>query len=918
MKNSIGLALTLLSAALASVCLFSCTRTADIPLPEHPRPDFERAAFVNLNGPWQFTFDSTLAASAAFDKTITVPFPWGSELSGVEDEADVAWYSRSIKVPSSWKGKRVFVVVGACDYQTTAWIDGEMLGEHSGGYIPFEFELTDKLRYGEEQELRFKVDDRYEPWHLYGKQGYGNARGIWQTVYLEARGSNYISSLHFTPDIDSEMVKIRLELSEDPAEGTELVLRFRNGEQADFRVALDSKVSELELPLENQHLWTLEDPYLYEVGAAICQGGKTVDEVDSYFGQRSIGWAKVPGQDYNYVSLNGKPIYLQLCLDQSYHPEGFYTFPSDEFMRDEIQLSKDLGLNGNRVHIKVEIPRKLYWADRLGLLIMADVPNYWGEPCAEAAADWENTMRAQVERDFNHPSIFAWVDFNETWGLFTKDADGNRTYAKETQEWVRDMYRLTKELDPTRLVEDNSPCNNDHVQTDINSWHAYRAGYNWESTAARYDGLTFPGSSFNYTEGNAADEAPMINSECGNVWGYVRSAGDCDYTWDYHEMMNAFHRHPKIGGWLYTEHHDVINEWNGYVRFDRSAKIDGLDAFVPGMSIRDFHSLYYVVPQSDLCTEAAGGSTVSVDILSSFMTDVNPGEMILETRLVGLGEDAGEYEGEAQTVPVRFQAFGNSIICTREIAVPAANGLYWLQMVLRTADGDVLHRNFALYRVKDSAVAKQGETVLPFGPASYSSCEWSVKHLDVLDGLKANGFGSGWFEYKLHIPEDLAPVESATLCFEASAKQLFGKDVEDGESVEGDFMLGHGTFDPCKVPNAYSMTDTRRWRSVYYVEVDGARIATGTLEDDPADHRGALSWHSQLHDRLLREAGSYGYLCTCDIPAGSVKAGEDLVIRIGVPEDAISPECGGIAIYGKDFGRYPFDPFIKIKHQLNK
>ena len=220
---------------------------------------------------------------------------------------------------------------------------------------------------------------------------------------------------------------------------------------------------------------------------------------------------------------------------------------------NEILLSKKVGLNGNRIHIKVEVPRKLYWADKLGLLIMADTPNFWGEPVPEAREDWENCLREQVERDYNHPSIFAWVNFNETWGLRT-----GGTYLPETQEWVRSMYHLTKSLDPSRLVEDQSACNHDHVESDINSWHAYCRGYVWEDTIKEYSDKTFPGSTFNYIGGNAQNGAPMINSECGNVWGYEGSAGDCDYTWDYHIMMDAFRRYPKCAGWLYTEHHDVI------------------------------------------------------------------------------------------------------------------------------------------------------------------------------------------------------------------------------------------------------------------------------------------------------------------------------------------------------------------------
>ena len=426
--------LAIFLSVIALSALGACsdkTVTGSIPLPEHPRPDFERSEWVNLNGHWAFTFDQQAAETAistgdfsAMDKKILVPFPWGSKLSEVEDGGDIGWYGREITVPKSWKGKRVFLVVGASDWDTQVLLDGKEIGRHQGGYTPFECELTD-VTFGKAQKLVIKADDTASDAHLYGKQGYGNARGIWQTVYLEARGENYIKSLHFSPDIDNSSVKVDVALAAAAAPGESFKLAFKTGGQDTFTGDLEGKdKASFVIPIKDQHLWDLDDPFLYEVTASI--GG---DSVNSYFGQRKIGVINFPGEEYTYVALNNKPIYLQLCLDQSYHPEGFYTFPSDEFMKNEILLSKKLGLNGNRIHIKVEIPRKLYWADKLGLLIMADTPNFWGEPVPEARQDWEHCLRGQVERDYNHPSIFAYVNFNETWGLFDKD----HVYTKDAQ-----------------------------------------------------------------------------------------------------------------------------------------------------------------------------------------------------------------------------------------------------------------------------------------------------------------------------------------------------------------------------------------------------------------------------------------------------------------------------------------------------
>lgn len=907
MKKNLSRFIAFFAGALVAVACGSnpASTTSDIPLPEHPRPDFQREGFINLNGYWQFTFDEAASQGdiSAFDQKILVPFPWGSKLSEVENKADTAWYGRTISIPSDWKGKRVFLVVGASDWETTAWVDGKEVGTHQGGYTPFSFELTDVAQFGKDQELKVKVADARVDWHLYGKQGYGDAKGIWQTVYLEARGENYISSLHFTPDVDNSLVKVDLALDSAPAAGTVATISFKDKSQKDVKVEMDGKSNvSFDIPLDKQHLWDIDDPYLYEVSASVAKDGQEIDKVDSYFGQRKVSTMTVPGQNYKYVALNDHPVYLQLTLDQSYHPDGFYTFPSDEFMKNEIMLSKKLGLTGNRIHIKVEVPRKLYWADKLGLLIMADVPNFWGEPTPEAQQEWENCMRNQVERDYNHPSIFSWVDFNETWGLFSSK-DGVRGYWPETQEWVRSMYLLTKELDPTRLVEDNSACNNDHVQTDINSWHAYEAGHRWEAMAAGADENTFVGGTYNYIAENRIQDVPMINSECGNVWGYDGCAGDCDFSWDYHCMMDAFHRHLKIGGWLYTEHHDVINEWNGYVKFDRTPKYDGLGDFIPEMTIADFHTPYYIVPMNELCQTVKPGSTSEVVLCSSFTTDKDPGEISLETELKGWNQFGEDVDLGKESFDVPFKPFALSQIAVRKVTVPQENGVYVLTNVLKDKKGKVLSRNFQLFVVDEAPV----KNAVAFAPSSYVDSQWSIKELPVFDGLKVNGFGKGYFEYSVTLPSDIKDAKKAELVFEASSKQLFGKDCE-GNEMSGDFMLGGGTFDHCKSPNSYAMTDDIIWKSTVVVSVNDKEVAKVTLDDDPADHRGVLSWNAQPKAKWMREAGSYGQIVRVKLPEDCVKAGETLKIRLAVPEEGDG--FGGLAIYGRNFGRYPLDPTI--------
>ena len=205
-----------------------------IPLPQHPRPDFERKQWLNLNGTWKFKFDKEDVGkkeawfnSDDFPLDITVPFGWGSPLSGVKDEADVAWYRKDITIPEEWKGKRVFLVVGASDWITEGWFDGAVVGFHEGGYTPFEFELTHLIKWGTEQKITLRADDTPRSYALFGKQGYGNVNGIWQTVYLEARPDVYMDTVHLIPDIDKRSVTAKITLDSPAKQPTVATIQFK-------------------------------------------------------------------------------------------------------------------------------------------------------------------------------------------------------------------------------------------------------------------------------------------------------------------------------------------------------------------------------------------------------------------------------------------------------------------------------------------------------------------------------------------------------------------------------------------------------------------------------------------------------------------------------------------------------------------
>ncbi len=892
-----------------------------IPLPEHPRPDFERANWLNLNGSWDFEFDSLNVGlsqnwqngKATFSKKINVPFPWGSPLSGVKDEADFAWYKRTITVPNAWTTQRVFVTIGASDWETSVWLDGVLVGKHQGGYTPFSFELTAHVKKGTPQYLVIRVDDKRRDFTLYGKQGYGNARGLWQTIYLEGRALSHLETVHFTPNIDNNTVKAEVSLSNELKDASEISFKIKtpNAEIIKkYPLSKNAQKGSFDIAIPNPRLWNLDDPFLYETEVSIGD-----DVVKTYFGMRKISVVNLPNTNYPYIALNNQPIYLQLTLDQSYHPEGFYTFPTDDFMKREIQLCKDIGLNGLRTHIKVDVPRKLYWADKLGLLVMADLPNSWGEPDANAQAESEFTLREMIKRDYNHPAIFSWITFNETWGLTTKVLENDKTMSKylpKTQNWVASMYYLAKSLDPTRLVEDNSICcGRGHTETDINSWHEYLPGWGWEEHLAMIDKNTFDGSTFHFEKGFKQGNQPNINSECGNVWGYDGSSGDVDWSWDYHRMMNTFRKYPKVAGWLYTEHHDVINEWNGYWRFDRSKKFTGLNELVSGMTDKDFHSVFYLSTGNEICKTVKGSDMLDIPLYISIMSgkSMKGNQLFVEYTV-----DFMDKTGETQTLttgkmPFDYQPWMQKQLNSLQIRVPAFAGLGIVKMTLRDADGIVLHHNFFNFVVKSNE-NKANTNIFDVKPKDYKKGEWSLKKWEVLDGLKVNGAGKGYFDYQIPISKTvkIGSVKEAYILFEASAKQLFDKDKDTKFEKNQDYMLG-ALVSPHKNPNAYPMTDEKMTPSVISVLVNGQKAKTLTLADDPADHRGVLSWHNQLKDKKLREAGSYGYLVKVPLSKADLKK----AISQGFVTLKIQADTeGGLAIYGEDFGRYPVNVSVVI------
>ena len=854
----------------------------------YPQPDFARNEWLNLNGSWEFSFDTP-----DLDQTIEVPYPWGSPLSGIEESRDAtAYYHRTVR----WNpaGERIFLIFGAVDYTCEVTVNGVSVGTHRGGYSRFEFDVSDLWKREEDNEILVCATDTAQRSQTYGKQGYGDARGIWQTVWLEARPAAYIRSFFVQTKLDGT-VTYDVELS-PAAEGQILTADFA-GVHAEASV--QNGQARLVMNIENPALWSPEDPYLYEGTLAV--GG---DVVSTYFGIREIGTDVFGANNRRYITLNGKPYFINGVLDQSFNPQGFFTLPSDEDCREEILRAKRLGINMMRIHIKAEDPLKLYWADRLGMLIMADIPCFWGDPTEDTKAQYEIEMEDQIVRDRNHPALFYWVVFNESWGLFSHgtDASGNgiSEYTKETADWVVKCYHRVKEMDPTRLVEDNSVCKRDHTVTDVNSWHFYSNGYTRvKGVIDDFCNTAYIGTQANYKEGYTMGDVPCMNSECGAVWGVKGNAGDSDIAWQYKYMINEFRLHDKLCGFIFTEFHDVVNEFNGYYKINNDDKDFGYGDF--GMNLRDLHSQDYLGADFAPMTTVNPYDTVSIPLVASSFTDARHGRTLrVDWQLTVMDPLDGDYiadSGEYQLVWSGYGAFPAGEI---HLEMPAHDGTAVLSWALMDGDETVM-QNYLLFDIDGG----KREDALVLEPSDFASSGFA-KAFAVQQGNKLNGLGgSGCFTAEI-CAEDIpgfAEADNLRIVLEASTRAAMTRDYPEDmveKKVDLDYMLGY-RCDAGENRNTFPQTDSVKNPGMLEVLIDGAAVKRMWLEDCPADARGMLSHHYQPDDQLLDEAGSYGYLCDIAVPSAllfKLKEKDTFTLTVRMCDDC------GLSLYGRRSGRY--------------
>ncbi len=576
-----------------------------IPRPEHPRPDFARNTFYNLNGTWQFAFDDDDRGLAErwqdgrqLPLSIVVPFCYQSEKSGLggDEIHPILWYRRTFRVPQDMQGQRILLRFGAVDYACDVYINGTHVGHHVGGYSPFALDITLALQEGD-NDLCLRVTDYPDCTQTRGKQywkrglmgcWYTPTSGIWQTVYLEAVGARHFTQIHVTPDIDRQMATAELALDIEPLLGTEveLTLSFQGDVLRTLRTNMPTRHMQVpfsvlaEVGLRRMHLWSPGNPDLYDLNVKLLNADTVLDEVNTYFGMRKV--EVVNGE----VLLNNRTLYQRLVLDQGYWPDTLLTPPSDEAIKADVEWTLKLGFNGARKHQKIEDPRYYYWADKLGMLVWSEVPSPY-DFTRDTVRNFADTFLDSINRDYNHPCIIAWTPVNESWGVPDIYAD------KRQQATAKMLYYLAKAADGTRFVSTNDGW--EQVTSDICALHDYSPNY--ERLSAHFadreqvEKTTVMGV-MAYAQGETPQghEAFLVTEFGGiamatigpqgkmggmDTWGYYGKAEDEEAFFDrFDQVFSAVQDIPYCRGYCYTQLTDVQQEINGLLTPDRQPKVD--------------------------------------------------------------------------------------------------------------------------------------------------------------------------------------------------------------------------------------------------------------------------------------------------------------------------------------------------------
>ena len=544
-------------------------------LPDYPRPQLQRADWVNLNGLWQYavlpkTIDDNIPSS--FQGNILVPFAIESALSGVGKTVgkdSILWYQRSITVPSKRKNKKILLHFGAVDWRSDIYINGNKVSTHEGGYDPFTVDITNSLKKGSKQQLAVRVWDPTDVGpQPHGKQvvnprgiWYTSVTGIWQTVWLETVPQTYIAFTKQTPDLDNKSLTVKTSVQNLQAGDQVNVSAWKGNEKIAEKNNADTSVT---LAIPNPEVWSPSHPFLYDLRLTVMRKGKVVDEVKSYFAMRKISIAP----DKNGIQkmmLNDAFLFEFGPLDQGWWPDGLYTAPTDGALKFDIEKTKEMGFNMIRKHIKVEPARWYYYCDKLGMLVWQDMPsgdlgNHWEprpgvlgratdrERTPESEGYYRKEWNAIIDALYNFPSIIVWTPFNEAWGQFK----------------TVDITNWTMQKDPSRLVNSASGGNYYPVG-HIEDLHNYPDpamprpdifGAKKALVLGEFGGLGLPVEGHTWQQKN---------------WGYQSFKSNDSLFERYNSLVDHLEKliQKGLSAAVYTQTTDVEGEVNGFMTYDR-------------------------------------------------------------------------------------------------------------------------------------------------------------------------------------------------------------------------------------------------------------------------------------------------------------------------------------------------------------